>query len=99
MAQRAIALVEEGRDVADHAVVVALAEEVDADRIALHDELAAGGGESRVAADQAEAARLGVTGVPFVVAHGLAVSGAQACSKSDARKAPNEPHEASIGDP
>ena len=68
---------EEGRDVADPAVVVALAEDADADRIALSDALAAGGGESRVAADQAEAVRLGVTSVPFASANGLAVSGAQ----------------------
>ena len=68
---------EEGRDVADPAVVVALAEDADADRIVLRDALAAGGGESRVAADQAEAVRLGVAGVPFASASGLAVSGAQ----------------------
>ena len=52
--------------------------ELPLDLDALRDRLRRGDGESQVAADEREAAQLGVTGVPFFVANRkLAVSGAQ----------------------
>ena len=69
----------DGEDVADIDVVVdrAAGAAPGLDREALRAALEAGEGEPEVAADEAEAARLGVTGVPFFLAGGVvAVSGA-----------------------
>ena len=69
----------DGEDVADIDVVVdrAAGAAPGLDREALRAALEAGEGEREVAADEAEAARLGVTGVPFFLAGGVvALSGA-----------------------
>ena len=72
-----------GADVADAeqavALVAAAAHELDAGE--LRRELDAGEGEDEVAAEQALAARIGVTGVPFLLAaRAVALSGAQDAS-------------------
>jgi predicted DsbA family dithiol-disulfide isomerase len=69
----------DGEDIADADVVVARAAGAapGLEPRALRAALQAGEGEAEVAADEAEAARLGVTGVPFFLAGGVvAVSGA-----------------------
>ena len=69
----------DGEDVGDIDVVVdrAAGAAPGLEREALRAALEAGEGEREVAADEAEAARLGVTGVPFFLAGGVvAVSGA-----------------------
>lgn len=73
-----LAYFSEGRDVSDHGVLadVAGAAGLDGDRVA--EVLASDEYADAVAADQAEAARLGVRGVPFFVIDGrFGVSGAQ----------------------
>ncbi len=69
---------EHGRVVDDPDVLVALATEAGLDGAAVRDALASGAGAGAVRADEAEAAALGIQGVPFfVVDRRLGVSGAQ----------------------
>ena len=68
----------EGRDISDHAVLREVAEHAGLDAARVAEVLASGEFADAVRADQAEAAALGVRGVPFFVIDGrLGVSGAQ----------------------
>lgn len=69
---------EEGEDIGDRAVLAAAAEEIGLDGAEIRDRLDAGTDADSVKAEIAEAARVGVTGVPFTILAGkYAVSGAQ----------------------
>ncbi len=69
---------EEGRDVGDLDVLAAIAGAAGLDGTEVRARLSAGDGFAAVAAEEAEAARLGIGGVPFYVLAGRwAVSGAQ----------------------
>lgn len=69
---------EQGRDVGDLAVLAAVASDAGLDGAALRPRLAAAEAYASVAAEEREAQRLGITGVPFFVFAGRwAVSGAQ----------------------
>ncbi|MFQ5840684.1 MAG: DsbA family protein, partial [Candidatus Methylomirabilales bacterium] len=72
------AFFEEGRDIGDPEVLLALGEEVGLARDALQQALATDQYTPKVLADQAEAARLGITGVPtYIVGERHVVVGAQ----------------------
>jgi predicted DsbA family dithiol-disulfide isomerase len=69
---------EQGRDVGDLAVLAAVASDAGLDGMALRPRLEAAEGYAAIAAEELEAQRLGITGVPFFVFAGRwAVSGAQ----------------------
>jgi len=79
MVERLFALYfEEGEDIGDTAVLAAAAEAVGLDGAEIRDRLDAGVDRDEVAAEVAEAGRIGVTGVPFTILAGkYGLSGAQ----------------------
>ncbi|BBE71264.1 DsbA family oxidoreductase [Oharaeibacter diazotrophicus] len=79
MVERLFALYfEEGEDIGDTAVLAAAAEAVGLDGAEIRDRLDAGEDREAVAAEVAEASRIGVTGVPFTILAGkYGLSGAQ----------------------